>query len=164
VNLGECYKVPPSSGTKYSVNGILTSFAEFDVKDLDLDRDGDRFRLKANFKLGDGSQGINFLTDDVALQIGAFSTVIPAGSFHLRPSDRDDQEEQAEQAEAKYSFDGAINGVTLRVEVRTAPGRRFHFEAMGQGADLKGTTNPVSVSLSVGLNGGSAKRTDRRAE
>ena len=43
--------------------------------------DDDRFAVEALFRLGTGSDGISPLTEDVTLEVGTGSWVIPAGSF-----------------------------------------------------------------------------------
>ena len=73
----------------------------------------------------------------VSLTIGTYSVTIPAGSF-VRHREG-------------YAFEGVINGVPLEVLIKfgSTPGS-YQFLAEGKGANLKGTTNPVTVTLSIG--------------
>jgi hypothetical protein len=62
------------------------------------------FDLSGNFTLGSGSDGIKPLTEPLILQIGTFSTTIPAGSF-------------AKNSKGRFVFEGVINGVSLQVQI-----------------------------------------------
>jgi hypothetical protein len=57
-----------------------------------------------------------------------------------------------------YAFEGVINGVSLEVLIKfgSTPGS-YRLLAEGRGANLKGTTNPVTVTLSIGNDMGTAK-------
>jgi len=101
------------------------------------------FEVKGNFTLGEGSNGINPLTEDVKLQVGTFSTTIPAGSFH-------------QDHRGRFKFEGVINGVSLEVQIVPLGGNDFQFKAEAQGADMMDIVNPVSVELTIGDDGGSA--------
>ena len=135
---------------------------------LELDVDGDRddgFELGARFALGTGGS-INPLTQPVTLTIGSYSVTIPAGSFVKRHE--------------AYEFAGVINGVRLTVLIRpkhSEEGDRgedgdndnddknnnrcttatFTVFAKARGPILKGTTNPVTVIISIGDNTGTTK-------
>jgi hypothetical protein len=76
---------------------------------------------------------------------------------------RPDNEDDGRKSDAKYDFDGSVNGVALRVKVRVTPDGSFEFKASVQGADFSGTTNPVRVTLEVGMNGGSAVKESGRS-
>jgi len=54
--------------------------------------------------------------------------------------------------------------VKLEVEIRERPDGRFKFKAEGEGADLSGTVNPVTVGLSIGDDGGSTTVTAKFKE
>lgn len=91
---------------------------------------------------GAGSNGINPLTEDVKLQVGTFSTTIPAGSFRQDPRGR-------------FKFEGAISGVSLEVQIVPLGGNDFQLKAEAEGANLSGTVNPVTVGLTIGDDSGS---------
>jgi hypothetical protein len=101
----------------------------------------DAFQERATFTLGPATNGINPPTEAVSLQIGTFSTIIPAGSFQAGPH-------------GQFTFDGVINGVTLEVRIAPQGGNSFIFQAEGTNADLSGTTNPVTVTLTIGDDSG----------
>ena len=106
----------------------------------------DEFEVEATFTLGADSDGIDIPTEIVSLELtggtGAFSATIPAGSFEL-----DD--------DGIFEFEGVINGVTLDMEIVPLGGGNFEFQADGEGANLDGTVNPVTVGLTIGNDGGS---------
>jgi hypothetical protein len=145
--------ITSASGTQYSVNGVLTSFADLSVKDIDLEKGEGEFEIKGSFSLGAGSNGIDPLNEDVALQIGTFSTVIPAGSFKLERH-RDGDEDSDRDEVGRYRFEGTINGVRLEIEIRPSTQGKFRFRAEGHGADLNETVKPVRVRLMIGDDGG----------
>ena len=97
----------------------------------------DAFEVRATFTLGAGSNGIAPLTEDVKLRVGTFSTVIPAGSL-------------TQEGGGQFKFEGVIAGVTLEVEIEDWGGGSFEFKAEGEGANLTGTMNPVTVALTIG--------------
>ena len=105
-------------------------------------QDNDEFDLTATFTLGPGSNGIDPLTDPVIVQVGTFSTAIPPGSF--------------KQHKGRFVFEGTINGVHLEAVLRSLIlGNDYELKVEGHGADLTGTTNPVTVSVSIGDDNGS---------
>jgi len=118
-------------------------FSSFSGK-LELDLDAGSFELNAGFTLGAGGS-INPPTQPVSLTIGTYSVTIPAGSFvrHIEG----------------YAFEGVINGVSLELLIKfgSTPGSyRLLAEGRG-GANLKGTTNPVTVTLSIGNDMGATQ-------
>jgi len=137
--------ITSASGTQYSENGVLASFANLSVKDVDLKEAERKFYIKGSFSLGTGSKGIDPPNQDVGLQIGTFSTVVPVGSFkrERRGNDRE-----------RYRFDGTINGVRLEVQIQSLSESKFRFEAEGHGADLTGTVKPITIKLMIGGDGG----------
>ena len=102
----------------------------------------DKFEVKATLTLGASNNGINPLTQAVAVQVGTFSTTIPAGSFKLK--------------KGRFTFEGVINGVKLEAVLRPLIlGNDYEFKVEGKGADLTGTANPVTVKLTIGDDNGS---------
>ena len=75
---------------------------EDDFAKLEISEAG--FDLKEFFTLGKNSNGINPVTENVALQIGTFSVTIPAGPSKQNPNGR-------------FAFEGTINGVSLQVQI-----------------------------------------------
>jgi len=97
----------------------------------------DAFEVRAAFTLGASSNGISPLTEDVKLRVGTFSVTIPAGSF-------------TQHGGRQFKFEGVIGGVTLEVEIEDLGGGSFELKAEGEGANLTGTVNPVTVALTIG--------------
>ena len=105
-------------------------------------QDKDEFDLTATFTLGAGSNGIAPLTEPVIIQVGTFSTAIPACSF--------------KQHKGRFVFEGTINGVHLQAVLRSLIlGNDYELKVEGHGADLTGTKNPVTVSVTIGDDSGS---------
>jgi YVTN family beta-propeller protein len=88
-------------------------FAAFTAKlDIDLhkkpNRDG--FQLRSQFILGQGSNGIDPVTEAVTLQLGPFTTTIPSGSFKGKKF-------------GPFEFHGKIEGVDLHVAIEPTGGQ-----------------------------------------
>jgi hypothetical protein len=111
---------------------FASSFAKLEIEN-------DSFDLKESFTLGANSNGINPVTENVTLQIGTFSVTIPAGSFN-------------DTIFEGYVFDGAINGVSLMLQIVPLGNNMFTFQAQGTDVDLTGLTKPVTVVLTIGIN------------
>jgi len=146
--------ITSASGTAYSSNGILKSFADFSVRDFDLNEARNAFRLEGKFRLAEDSNGIDPLTQDVALQVGTFSTVIPPGSFRFKREPDADAEGNEEERE-RYIFEGTISGVALEFQIDSVRDDKFNFKVRARDASLTGTVDPVTVRLVVGMSGGS---------
>lgn len=124
-----------SDGTSSIPFAAFGPKAKIDVRDQE-------FELKATFTLGPGNNGIAPLTEAVTVQVGPFLTTIPAGSF--------------KQHKGRFVFEGTINGVHLEVMLRSLIlGNDYELKIEGQGADLTGTTNAVTVSVAIGNDSGS---------
>ncbi len=93
--------------------------------------------------MGAGSNGINPLTEAVTLQIGTFSITVPAGSF-------------TQQDDGSFVFEGTIGGVSLEETITPQSNGSFQFKAEGEGVDLTGSPIPVTVTLTIGDDAGSA--------
>jgi hypothetical protein len=110
----------------------------------------DVFEIQSSFTLGSGSKGINPPVQPVTLQIGTFSTTIPAGSFTGT---------ETQSAFGPFSFAGTNQGVPMRAALGPTGSNRFVFKAAAQNANLTGTVNPVPVTLTIGSNSGTASVT-----
>ena len=121
-------------------------FAAFNPR-VELDIEDGEVEVWATFTLGAGSNALDLSTQAVTLQVkggnGAYFVTIPAGSFKKDKS-------------GAFTFQGTINRVKL-LETLIRPGRdgAFDFEIQTEGANLKGIANPITVSLTIGDNGGS---------
>lgn len=128
-----------------------TAFETFKVKvDIDEDRKT-TFLVDGFFTLGSGSDGIEPVSETVALQVGSYSVTLPAGSFR-------------ERGRHEYEFNGTINDVDLKIRIYQyrehvkGVGKEevYLFTAESRGNILKGTKNPVAVGLTIGDDEGSA--------
>jgi 6-phosphogluconolactonase len=167
IDTGTLTPVPGSPFAAGSFPGSLAiasqstvPFANFDVEArIDLDRESS-FEIEGRFTLGPDSNGINPLTEDVTLQVGSFSTTIPAGSLQVKHR-RDDREEELSEDSAgnerrrTFQYEGHLNGVDLGVTITHVRRNRFRFTAGGKGHILAGITNPVTVGLTIGDDEGS---------
>ena len=109
-------------------------FAKLEIANDSLD-------LKESFTLGANSNGINPVTENVTLEIGTFSVMVPAGSFKLN-------------LDGTFAFTGVINGLSLAVQIVPLGNNIFTFNAVGTGVDLTGLTNPVTARLTVDIKTG----------
>ena len=103
----------------------------------------DRFALEALFTLGAGNDGIDPLAEPVVVTLGGGSWTVPAGAFHRTRF-------------GAFVFDGVVDGTRLSVSIHALGGGMFLLLAAGSGAELSGTTNPVTVSVAVGDDAGTA--------
>jgi hypothetical protein len=86
---------------------------------------------------------INPVAEPVTLQIGPFfTTTIPPGSFKKNGG--------------LFTFAGVIANVRLQALIALVPTgtQRYAFIAAAEGASLTGTTNPVTVTLTIGNDTG----------
>jgi len=112
------------------------------------------FGLGSGFMLSSTAPAINPLTAPVTLQIGTFSTTIPAGSFK-----KHEHEHEHDHEDGFFSFRGVIGGVELGAWITPTGTLRYTFDAGAKGANLTGTTNPVQVMLTIGGDSGTTSVT-----
>ncbi len=115
----------------------------FDAFWVEFEREDDEFEVEGTFTLGEGSDGIDPLAEDVTVKIGAYEITIPAGSFSL-----DDDEE--------FEFEGFIDGVGVEMEIELEDDGTFEFEFEVEGADLPELEEPLEVTLVIGNDKGTA--------
>jgi hypothetical protein len=102
------------------------------------------FALLSNFTLGKTSNGINPVAEAVTLQIGAFTMIIPPGSFQ-------------EPLPGDWTFVGVINGVTLEAVIQLTAPNQYIFGVTAQKVNLIGTQTPVTVTLTIGNDSGTTQ-------
>jgi YVTN family beta-propeller protein len=143
--------IPPAS---------IQPFQAFNVAGLDIrlrdeserrqheTRRGDSFAVRAEFVLNrDEKVGFDPDTQPVTLQVGPFTTTIPAGSFTRH----------GEHHDGVFRFEGATNAARLEIEIRPKTSLRYEFHAKATGANLMGVSNPVQVALRIGDEAGAAQ-------
>ncbi|MEK7870379.1 MAG: hypothetical protein AAB271_08585 [Nitrospirota bacterium] len=82
------------------------------------------------------------------IQVGSYSATIPAGSFKFKPATL--------KKPAQFTFEGIIDGVKLEAKITPLGANSFDLKAEGNGVNLTGTVNPVTVGLTIGNDQGSA--------
>jgi hypothetical protein len=127
----EVQDTPPSPFRWFS--GLLTITSDTGV-----------FDLAGRFKLGAGGT-IDPATQPVMFGIGSYPVRLPAGSFVSNGTG--------------YLYHGTINGRFLRLFVKPTnmPGIYVLIAGGGTGRALRGASNPVPVTLSIGDNYGSTE-------
>lgn len=126
----------------------IVPFAAFAPK-LEIE-DARAFEVKGPFSLGATSDGIHPVTEDVTLHIGPVALTIPAGSFRVG-----EPHHKKGGPLAQFKFEGVIDGVSLEAKITQTGSNAYEFKAEGQGANLSGVGNPVTVGLTIGNDGGS---------
>jgi len=125
--------------------GARQPFAAFNLK-VEIDIEDGEVEVWADFTLGGGSNGLDLPKELVSLEVkggtGAYSVIIPPGSFKKDGSGR-------------FTFQGTISKVKLEASIRPLRDGAFAFEVQTEDANLKGFANPVTVSLTIGDDGGS---------
>lgn len=101
-----------------SANLPFASFIPRAALKMGVNPNDDAFKFSAKFNLGDGSDGIDPLTEIVTLKMGNFAITIPAGKFELFGSE--------------YRFEGIINKINLKAEIHTV---NDHSKMWGYGHD-----------------------------
>ncbi len=101
-----------------------------------------QFQLTSSFSLGCGSTGIAPLTEAVTLQVGSFTAAIPPGSL-------------TQSGQGSFVFQGPVNDATLQVKLSSNGGASYALQVQAGGANLKGTTSPVTITVTIGNNTGS---------
>jgi hypothetical protein len=117
---------------------------------LGKNKKDDTFLVKGEFKLGTGSNGINPVTEPVTLKVGPFTVVIPAGSFRKLGSHEDDDH----CGKVHYVFIGFVNGVLLHVHLKQDKYGMWDYHVLAFCTEMTGVTNPVTVQLIIGNDGG----------
>ena len=110
--------------------------------DVHINENSRSFTVKGHFSLASG-RSIDPVTQPVTFQLSGFTTAIPAGSFTLANN-------------GSYRFAGTISGVPLDVTIQPHQGG-YDLWFDGAGVSNLPTANPVTVSLTIGLNTGSVK-------
>ena len=109
----------------------------FDAFWAEFDREDDEFEVEGTFTLGTASNGIDPLSDDVTVKIGAFEITIPVGSF-------------GEDDDGEFEFEGNIDGMEVEMEIELEDDGTFEFEIEVEGADLPELEEAPEVTLIIG--------------
>ena len=122
------------------------------------------FDLHGSFTLGETSNGIDLLAESATLGVGRFLETTSVGSFTVEK--RSFRFESVTVGPGKFvkrtsagsfitdkevfRFEGQVHGVSLDITVTETGDNRFNFSSKGEGTNLKGTSNPVKIRLSIG--------------
>lgn len=120
-------------------------FSDFAAK---IDIEHNEFEIRGNFTLGAASDGVNLFKEDVAIKVGAFTTTIPAGSFH-------------QEAKGKVSYKGRVGDIELDVYFLAIGKGQFRFKIEGEGANRTGRVRLQDVSIRIGDDSGVAMKPAR---
>jgi hypothetical protein len=144
---GDLYVNPAASDLTHGQYENVTFTAQlhpatkFSIFDVTAQVSPLSFSCNGTFTLGSTSDGINPLAETVSLQLGTYSVTLAPGSFR-RGND------------GQFVFSGVINGVTLRVRIAQLGTNMYGIRARASGANLTGTTIPVTVVLTIGDDSG----------
>ena len=120
------------------------------VDDHSLFREGLRNILKSqdDFEIvGEASDGIDPMAEDMTVTVGSYMLTIPGGSF-------------SSVVNGGYHYRGTIEGSEVEVMVRL-PGdgvERYDFFMTIKNIDLAGTANPLTIGLAIGNEGGNVEK------
>ena len=114
---------------------FIVRFAAF-VAEVEIETP-DEVEVKATFRLGAMSDGIQPARETVTLRVGGFEVTIAAGSFVA-----DDK--------GRFRFKGAVNGINLAGRIRPLKKGGFEFKAGLPREALMPLGTHVGVSLTIG--------------
>ena len=117
------------------------AFGAFGVDQLRINLRLKTLFLVSHFTLGGESDGIDPTAEPVTLTVAGYTATIPAGAFRKGRL-------------GVYSYVGRIDDVWIEALITPLRDNRFGFQAAAYGTNLAGTTNPVTVELAIGNDGG----------
>jgi hypothetical protein len=124
----------------------VNPFATFSTSEVDIDIEDGEIEVTATFTLGPGSNGLDVTKEVVIFQVrggtAVYSVIVPAGSFRMNKN-------------GAFDYLGTIHGVKIVAAIRPARAGAFEFEIVTERANVRGIANPVTVSLTIGDDGGS---------
>ncbi|HYR91675.1 MAG TPA: hypothetical protein VE422_46920 [Terriglobia bacterium] len=168
--LGSSTKSKDLTINRASSGDAVIKFKDFDV-DVDIDSnkrdDDDNFLLRGEFTLGDQTNGINPVIDQVTLQLNRYTLTVPPNSFRkyrvgdwqdYRDRDDDDRDRDGHRTTDVYRFYGTINGDRIYIVIRGFGHNEYIIWAFGHRADLTRAVDrtPITVNLVIGNDGGTA--------
>lgn len=124
-------------------------YAKFSVDRATLlfrpgDAEKDWVRLHGSFELSDDTDGIDPVTEDVAVRVGEYALTIPAGSFVIHPHG----------SSYRNVFRGTVDGAKVVARISEDLLDTYQFDMSIRNIDLAGTANPVTIGLAVGNDSG----------
>jgi hypothetical protein len=102
----------------------------------------DKFKIKGEIVLGEGNNGIDPIVEDVIVNVGTSSLVIPAPYSFV------------EEKAGVFKYKGTINSTDVEMEIKAIDIDTFSFKIDVKGTGLTGTANPVDVELIISDDAG----------
>jgi uncharacterized repeat protein (TIGR03803 family) len=102
------------------------------------------FQFKGELTLGAGAPAVDPTTQGLTLTVGTYSVTVPASAFQ-------------QTKKGWYVYEGTINGVALQMRLSQTGSNTYQLQAQGSGVDLSSLSDPVTVSLTLGNNGGTTQ-------
>jgi len=138
------------SGTVFELSGsgfvpfnAFTPFASFQADLAVTNKQPYGYALVAGFTTSAANTAINPATVAVTVGIANYTLTIPAGAFQT--------------TWGAYVYQGKINGVATYALLIPLGRNRYAFAVAGSPDNLSTTANPVTVSLTIGSNGGTSQ-------
>ncbi|MGB6686233.1 MAG: choice-of-anchor tandem repeat GloVer-containing protein [Terracidiphilus sp.] len=134
-------------GTVFELSGsgfvATTPFASFQAGLAITTKQPYSYALVAGFTTSAANTAINPATEPVTVGIANYTLTISAGAF--------------QPIWGAYVYQGTINGVATYALLTPLGGNRYAFAVAGSPENLSTTTNPVTVSLTIGANGSTSQ-------
>ena len=108
----------------------------------------DQFHVIASFVLGQSSNGINPVTENVTIKVGNISKTIPPASF-------------TKNKQGVFKFDGVIEGASINATI-TAKSGGYALEATVIGTNFDGSELPLALGLTIGDDAGTTLLTNAK--
>jgi hypothetical protein len=136
-----------NAGTVFELSGSgfvsSTPFASFQAGLAITNRQPYGYALVAGFTTSAANTAINPATEAVTVGIANYTLTIPAGAFQA--------------IWGAYVYQGTINGVATSALLTPLGRNQYAFAVAGAPENLSTTTNPVTVSLTIGANGSTSQ-------
>ena len=123
----------------------ITSDASKDEKsasfaaEIEIDRESSKIKIEGVLARPKASERVDPSAKEVALDVGSFSTTVPAGSFKLTET----------TPVSQFRFEGDVDGVNLEMSIRILD-EVVWFEAEAEPAELPVSSSPLVVTFRIG--------------
>lgn len=113
----------------------------FDTMTAEAESRATEFRIAGTFAIGPCSNGLDPMTEEVLLRIGATALAVPARSLR-------------ETEPGRFEFDGIVGDVSVTLVIRATTDGGYSFSARAIGAALRATPSPIEVVVTIGDDSG----------
>jgi len=121
----------------------LAQFSEFDATLKLVSGALGHFNVDATVAFGNPADSFNPAADAITLAIGSWSMTLPAGSVHSIGS-------------GFWAFAGPAGGAVVTIDIQFLADGKYRFSAIGGPIAFLPVISPTTVSLTIGVNSGSA--------